>query len=127
MIPGLILIADDDQDFVDMLAARFESLGYRVLTAKDGDVALHAFDRERPGLVLLDIHMPNVDGLFVLREMREIEPEARVIVMTGLPTSKSAALMIEEGACDFLVKPFDFSTVENSVSVNMLFVDAGTI
>jgi DNA-binding response OmpR family regulator len=120
MRDSLILIVDDDADFVAMLAGRFSSLGYRVLTALDGHAALKAFGRARPAVVLLDVHMPEVDGLLLLREMREREPDARIIAMSGLPDDRVAHLMLEEGACDFLVKPFDLAAAETSVSVNMI-------
>lgn len=120
MTAGLLLIADDDADFVDMLAARFESRGYRVLAARDGGDALRAFAKERPAVTMIDVHMPKVDGLLALREMIALEPGAKIIAMSGLPDDRVAALMVEEGACDFLVKPFDLAAAELSVEVNMI-------
>lgn len=105
-----ILVVDDDPDIVGTLKDRLESLGYDPLTASDGLRALELIDQQTPRLMLLDLEMPKMSGLEVLKRLaqsRQNEHDLPVIVMTAYGTVSAAVEAMKEGAYDFLTKPFD--------------------
>jgi DNA-binding NtrC family response regulator len=117
---GKILVVDDDQDIVTTLCDRLESLGYGTVRANDGVQALEMMEREQPGLMLLDLEMPRMGGLELLKRLgrgkqagaglQEAPPGSQdlpVIVMTAHGTIAKAVEAMKEGAYDFLTKPFD--------------------
>jgi DNA-binding NtrC family response regulator len=100
-----VLIVDDDRDIRGVLRLRLEQLGYAVRTAADGTQALEALAAEHPALVLLDLKLPRLSGLEVLRQIKRDVPETTVIVMTAYATVEKAVEAMREGAYDFLTKP----------------------
>ncbi|MBD0305701.1 MAG: sigma-54-dependent Fis family transcriptional regulator [Nitrospiraceae bacterium] len=108
-----VLVVDDDPDIVMMLKDRLVSLGYETLTASDGMIALQTIERETPSVMLLDLEMPRLSGLELLRKLSEGRKMGRdgydlpVIVMTAHGTINKAVQAMKEGAYDFLTKPFD--------------------
>jgi len=112
-----ILVVDDDPDIVALLRDRLESLAYDVVSASDGRRALELLESETPGLVLLDLEMPRMDGLEMLKRMAESRQamagssdayDAPVIVMTAHGTISRAVEAMKSGAYDFVTKPLDF-------------------
>ena len=114
-----ILIVDDEEDILCSLENRLKWKGFDVLKASDGEEGLALYKLERPHLILLDMHLPKLDGLEVLREIRELDPKARIIVMTCDATPSRAQLFMEEGADDFVAKPFDFTYLETSILAHL--------
>jgi len=105
-----ILVVDDDPDIVTVLRDRLESLGYSTVCAGDGPRALELIERETPHLMLLDLEMPRLSGLDVLKRLAQQKPAAPdmpVIVMTAHGTIAAAVQAMKQGAYDFLTKPFD--------------------
>lgn len=108
-----VLVVDDDADIVMTLKDRLDSLDYETLTASDGMLALQTIERETPSLMLLDLEMPRLSGLELLRKLSEGRKIGRdgsdlpVIVMTAHGTISKAVQAMKEGAYDFLTKPFD--------------------
>jgi len=104
---GTILVVDDDADIRDVLRDRLDSLGYRVLVAATGKESLDALERHTPQLVLLDIEMPGMNGLEVLKEIRNREHDVAVVMITAHGTLERAVQAMREGAYDFIPKPFE--------------------
>ncbi len=105
-----VLIVDDDTDIVTVLRDRLESLGYATVSANDGLRALELIEQETPHLMLLDLEMPKLSGLDVLKRMAQNRPTGHdmpVIVMTAHGTITAAVQAMKQGAHDFLTKPFD--------------------
>ena len=108
-----ILVVDDDPDILVMLADRLQFLGFETIRATDGAKALELLERETPRLMLLDLEMPSLTGLEVLRRLSEGRKAGRdnydlpVIVMTAYGTVSKAVEAMKEGAYDFLTKPFN--------------------
>jgi len=105
-----ILVVDDDPDIVITLRDRLESLGYDTITARDGLRALELIEQDTPNLVLLDLEMPRLSGLAVLKQLsrqRQSGQDLPVIVMTAHGSIAAAVEAMKEGAYDFLTKPFD--------------------
>ena len=101
-----ILIVDDEPDMVENCQRILGRAGFRCLTATDPRKALPLLESERPDLVLTDLRMPGVDGLDVLRQARQADPQLPVIILTAFATLESAVTAVKEGAFDYLSKPF---------------------
>jgi DNA-binding NtrC family response regulator len=101
-----ILVVDDDPYIQEALGDRLESLGYRVARASDGKQALELIDHQDPQMVFLDIEMPGMKGLDVLREIRAQEKDFPVVMITAYGSVDLAVEAMKEGAYDFIPKPF---------------------
>ena len=102
-----ILVVDDDPDIREVLKDRLESLGYLVQAAADGKEALGVLEKQNPQLILLDIEMPAMSGLEVLKEIRKRELDITVVMITAYGTIERAVEAMKEGAYDFIPKPFE--------------------
>ncbi len=107
--PARILVVDDVADNVEILRMRLESLGYEVVVAEDGEQALESVAKELPDLVLLDIMMPKIDGLEVVRRMKADAslPFIPVILVTAKASQKDVIAGLDAGGDDYLTKPID--------------------
>jgi DNA-binding NtrC family response regulator len=102
----MILVVDDDPYIQEALGDRLESLGYGVMRASDGKQALEIIDHQDPQMVFLDIEMPGMKGLDVLREIRKREKDFPVVMITAYGSVDLAVEAMKEGAYDFIPKPF---------------------
>jgi DNA-binding NtrC family response regulator len=104
-----ILIVDDDPDIVMMLEDRLHASGYETVAATEGQQALDQIVHESPQLILLDLSLPKVSGLDVLKRLSQVKPSDNipVIVMTAHGSIEAAVEAMKEGAYDFLTKPLD--------------------
>jgi DNA-binding NtrC family response regulator len=102
----MILVVDDDLYIQEALGDRLESLGYGVTRASDGKQALEFIDHQDPQMVFLDIEMPGMKGLDVLREIRRREKDFPVVMITAYGSIDLAVEAMKEGAYDFIPKPF---------------------
>ncbi len=102
-----ILIVDDEESVRESLSAWLERDGYTVDTAPDGPCALEKVRQAPWNILLVDLKMPGMDGLQVLAEVKALQPELPVLMMTAYATVDTAVQAIKGGAYDYLVKPFD--------------------
>lgn len=108
---GRILIVDDSGLARRRARAILEEAGFEVIEAEDGMSALETYFVQKPDVVLLDLVMKGMYGLEVLARLREMDPKARVIVISADIQSSSHELVAEGGAAGFLVKPVDANEV----------------
>lgn len=111
-----VLIIDDEKQILDSLSSILRDDGFQVYTAREGREGLKLFDAVRPEIVLLDIWMPGLDGLQVLKMIREKEKDAVVIVISGHGTISTAVEAVKMGAYDFLEKPLSIDKVLEVIS-----------
>ncbi len=104
-----LLIVDDEPDSRDALAELAQRWGYDVQTAVDGTEALRRAIEWHPDVILTDLVMPNMDGLWLLRALKTELPDCPVVLLTGRGTIQTAVQAIKEGAYDFIEKPLDVS------------------
>lgn len=106
--PPVVLVADDDADIRSLVRYRLESSGYDVITACDGEEALRLADEHTPSLAIVDVMMPKVDGLEVVRRLRANPKSARmpIILLTARAQEMDVARGFEAGADDYVRKPF---------------------
>jgi DNA-binding response OmpR family regulator len=102
-----VLLVDDEQAITSNLAPFLERAGFVVAVAPDGEEALEQIARFEPDLIILDVLMPRVDGREVLRRLRQADDWTPVILLTQIGESTERAMALEEGADDYLNKPFD--------------------
>lgn len=102
-----ILIVDDEEAIAENLGAFLERSGFQVSTAKNGEEALNFIQKSTPDIVVMDVLMPVMDGRQALRELRSAENWLPVILLTQIGESTERAMALEEGADDYLNKPFD--------------------
>lgn len=118
MSNGKILIVDDEKNIRMSLTAALETLPIEIATAASGEEAL-ALLEEKPydfKLILLDLLMPGIDGMEVLRRLAPIRPDIKIIVITAYGSIETAVEAMKLGAVDFLTKPFDPEEIRQAVS-----------
>ena len=103
----LTLVVEDEPDIVTLLSDRLRAMGHEVMAVGDGQAALNALEQGEPGLLLLDLNLPKIGGMEVLKQARKSWPDLPVIVMTAYGTIPKAVEAMKEGATDFITKPFD--------------------
>jgi DNA-binding response OmpR family regulator len=103
----LILLVDDEEAITDNLSPFLERSGYRVLVATNGEDALEKIQETGPDLVVMDVLMPKMDGRESLRRLRRMDNWTPIILLTQVGEAVERAMALEEGADDYLNKPFD--------------------
>ena len=106
-----ILIVDDEKGILDALSAVLDDEGYTVSTAENGSEALKKIKDDTPSVILLDVWLPDIDGLEILREIRSAYPGVAVIVMSGHGTIETAVRATKLGAYDYIEKPLSMERV----------------
>ena len=102
-----VLVVDDEQDIREGSERILKRIGFDVATAERGDMALESFSTRPAAIVLLDLKMPGMDGMEVLKHLREKDESVLVIVITGYATVETAIQAMKQGAYDFISKPFE--------------------
>ena len=110
-----ILIVDDEEAIRTTLKGSLEDEGYQVFTAADGTEALDLVPKTNPDIVFLDIWLPGMDGIQILKILKEHYPDPDVIVMTGHGTVSTAVQATKLGAFDFVEKPLDFDQIQGLI------------
>ena len=110
-----ILVVDDEPDAVELLQEFLTAKGYDVLTASDGEEALRQVKEHRPHLILLDVRMPKLNGMEVLKRVREIDHEVGVIMVTAVNEEETGREALKMGAFDYITKPLDLQYLERSL------------
>ena len=112
-----LLICEDEEDILNGLAKGLRKLNYYVDTAMDGEEALSLYFGSEYDLIILDLNMPKLDGLEVLKTIREDNAESKVIILSARDTLNDKVLGLDLGANDYLVKPFHFRELEARIRV----------
>jgi DNA-binding NtrC family response regulator len=108
----LLVVVDDEQGILDVVSRFARRAGYEVVTYSGGREAISQLQTRRADLVLVDLRMPDVGGLDVLRAIRDTDPRCQAVLMTGYASVETAVDAIKLGAMDYLSKPIDFARLE---------------
>ncbi|HBO0046579.1 two-component system response regulator RssB [Pseudomonas aeruginosa] len=115
-VSATLLIIDDDEVVRESLAAYLEDSNFKVLQALNGLQGLQSFESEQPDLVICDLRMPQIDGLELIRRIRQTASETPIIVLSGAGVMSDAVEALRLGAADYLIKPLeDLAVLEHSV------------
>ncbi len=107
-----ILVIDDDESIRKVLTLTLQDVGYQVLAAADGESGLKIFADQRPDITLTDLRMPGMDGIAVLKEIKALEPDKEVIVITAYADMDLAIEALQLKASDFITKPISTTALE---------------
>jgi DNA-binding NtrC family response regulator len=110
-----ILVVDDEQSIRDLLDTILRRRGHDVLLADHGQKALELFQRERPHVVILDLHMPGMNGIAALKQLRTIDAQTPVIILTGVGTEAMEQQARTLGVTDFLQKGFSLHALGSAL------------
>ncbi|MBI4611139.1 MAG: response regulator [Candidatus Rokubacteria bacterium] len=111
-----VLVVDDDEEILDLIAEFIPRLGCEVLRARDGEEALQIFRAEGPPLVLADLWMPTMDGLTLMKAVKEASPGTEILILTAHADLDSAIEAVRQGAFDYLLKPFALEALGRRVN-----------
>jgi DNA-binding response OmpR family regulator len=119
MSPGKILVVDDDLE-VRMATRDFlSSKGYEVVVAEGGREALRMLDASPPDVVLLDVAMPDMDGMETLKRIVATHPAVPVIMVTANADIEITSKVLQLGAADYVPKPFDLDYLDQAISIQL--------
>lgn len=110
-----MLVVDDEIEICEFLKIFFEDRGYKVEAVHSGDAAVEAVEKIKPHVVLLDIHMPGMDGLQALKEIKTKYPAIKVIMVTALETRDKIDEAMRAGADNYITKPLSLEYLEKDV------------
>jgi len=110
-----VLVVDDDPNARELLRVYLTAKGYEVVEAETGGEGLRRVREDRPHLMLLDINLPDISGLDVLREAKALDPALGVIMVTGLQEEEVGREAMQAGAFDYITKPLDLQYLEKSL------------
>ena len=114
-VPSKVLLVDDEREFVQTLSERLQMRAFGSAVVYDGEEALSVIDEDEPEVMVLDLKMPGVDGLEVLRRVKRDHPDVEVIVLTGHGSKEIEERCLEMGACAYLEKPVDLDTLTRTM------------
>src|SRR5579872_3910062 len=106
---GCIVVVDDEEALRRVIVHKLRADGHEAYEVETAGAALSLIERYRVDVVLTDIMMPDMDGITLLRRVREIDPDLPVLLMTGAPELATAVEAVRLGAREYLTKPFDFA------------------
>ena len=115
-----LLVVDDDLPTCDFLRGFFEKIDFKVFMANDGEKALSLVKEKCPDVILLDIRMPGPSGIKVLQEIKKIDKDAKVIMMTAVDEETVIELAKEYGAVGYIIKPFSLEYLKSDVMPKIL-------
>lgn len=106
-----VLLVDDEVDFTRSLAKRLGRLGFEVFTAHDGPTALEMLEKGEIQVVVLDVKMPNMDGVQLLKRIRKLDESPPILMLSGDFVPEAAVSSMVLGADDYLMKPFPLTSL----------------
>jgi CheY-like chemotaxis protein len=112
-LPAKVLLIDDEKEFVQTLSERLQMRDIGTAVVFDGEEALSVIDKEEPEVMILDLRMPGIDGIEVLRRVKKTRPQVEVIILTGHGSEKDRELAMGLGAFAYLEKPVDIQRLTN--------------
>jgi CheY-like chemotaxis protein len=118
-IKKAILAVDDNPEHLELLAVNLTEAGYRLIVVNSGAEALKTIEIEKPGLVLLDMLMPEMNGFEVLKRIKAIYPDIPVAMVTSVWDDEEGKKCLEAGAFDYITKPIDFDHLKNVILIKL--------
>src|SRR3989338_2495864 len=114
-----LLVVDDESDICDFVKSFFKDRGFQVSSASSGEDAISVAKKEKPDLVLLDIKMKGMDGMAVLKHIKDIDKNIKIIMVTALEDQDKMHEAYKLGASDYITKPLVLDYLEQAVLKNL--------
>jgi DNA-binding response OmpR family regulator len=118
-MPGKILVVDDEPEVRQLMEHFLTERGYEVRIAENGRLGLAALDTFTPDVVLLDMHMPEMDGLETLQRLASRAPSLPVIMVTVNDDVETTSRLLQLGAADYVPKPFNLEYLEQAINIQL--------
>ena len=118
-MPGKILVVDDEPEVRQLMEHFLTDRGYEVRIAENGRLGLAALDTFTPDVVLLDMHMPEMDGLETLQRLASRAPSLPVIMVTVNDDVETTSRLLQLGAADYVPKPFNLEYLEQAINIQL--------
>jgi DNA-binding response OmpR family regulator len=112
-----ILVVDDEPSVVDLLSEDLVEEGYDCITSVTGEDALKKLSKSNFNVILLDLRLPGISGMDILKEVKSNHPEMAVIVLTSVGDAQTAVEAMKIGAVDYIIKPFELERLNSSIEV----------
>lgn len=112
-----ILVIDDEYDIRDVLMRFLSELGYKVKTASNLSETVFILNQDFPDIVFLDIVLPQLDGIEILKLIKQMKKDSVVIMMSGYRDESDAKKSLQLGAFDYITKPFNMEYIENMLNM----------
>ncbi|MBI2529155.1 MAG: response regulator [Candidatus Rokubacteria bacterium] len=119
MSAGKVLVVDDELEVRQVLEEFLATKGYEVYSAESGPEALNALDTFKPDVVLLDVSMPEMDGVETLKRLVALSPRLPVIMVTANADVGVTSKLLALGAADYIPKPFDLEYLDQAVTIQV--------
>ena len=119
----MILAVDDNPRYLELMGVQLAEEGYRLVAVQSGEECLKAIDVEKPGLVLLDILMPDMNGLETLKRIKKIDPDIPVAMVTAVWDDEEGKRCFEAGAFEYITKPIDMNHFNTAVLSRFFLAD----
>ena len=110
-----VLIVDDEEEIVAFMGRFLKRLNIDSVLAISGEEALEKYNQEKFDCVFLDVHLGGISGIEVLKKIKAINPDAKVVIITGSISSDNKAKVLENGATDYIQKPIDLADFKKKV------------
>lgn len=107
-----LLVVEDEKTLANIIKKGLGKYGYAVDVASDGEEALRYYDINEYDVIILDLNLPKIDGIEVLKQIRQKDSEIKILILSARTQIEDRVLGLDEGANDYLVKPFDFLELE---------------
>lgn len=121
-VEGRILVVEDDDSIRVALRDFLGWMGLEVFLCERGREAMGLVQKHHPQIVLLDLKMPDIDGVKILEALRAAHPEIAVMLISGNKDTELARRCMEMGACDYFTKPFDLNYLQKSIVTKMFLI-----
>ncbi|MCR4288755.1 MAG: response regulator [Candidatus Scalindua sp.] len=115
-----ILVVDDEVKACELLKRFLEMKGYDVIVANNGEDAIEKVKNEKPDAMLLDIRMPGIEGIEVLKRIRKFDKDIGIIMVTAVKEEHIGKEALKSGADEYITKPIDFNYLETSLLVDLV-------
>lgn len=120
-----VLVVDDEIEILKLLQRFLVSKSHEVVLATNSTMAIQKVADTKPDIVLLDIMMPGVGGIDTLKQIKQLRPETKIIMITALKDEEIAKRTLELGAADYIVKPINIDYLETCLLVNQAMTTNG--
>jgi DNA-binding response OmpR family regulator len=119
MVRLKVMLVDDEEDFTSALSERLELRGYSIMAVNNGAEALELFESDMPDIVVLDIKMPGISGIEVLKRIKSINSTIPVLLLTGYGSTEEGIKGMQLGASDYMMKPLNIDDLIKKIHASL--------
>jgi DNA-binding NtrC family response regulator len=119
-----ILLIDDDKNFTKIFSGILEGEGYEIVVAQTGSEALEILEDNFFAILIIDIRLPDIDGIELISKINKTDPDMRKIILTGNPSLDNVQQALKKGAHDYLIKPVSLDKIKETIKEQIAELDS---